>query len=251
MTRGLATESKTCPVPPVIGHRGACGHAPENTLASIRRAAALGAGWVEFDARLTRDCEVVLLHDDGLERTTDGSGMVAEKDWAELRSLDAGAWYGAEFRGARIPSLGQAIAVLGELGLGANVEIKAPPGRDSATGRITAETLKAEWPAALPVPLISSFSPEALTAARDAAPDIPRALLVSAIPGDWQRQLSELGCNALHCDHEHLTRGRARPLLDAGFALRCYTVNRTERAAVLYGWGVAALISDYPERLLR
>jgi|TARA_B100000315_G_scaffold24191_1_gene21015 glycerophosphoryl diester phosphodiesterase len=238
-------------VPPVIGHRGACGHAPENTLASIRRAAALGAGWVEFDARLTRDCEVVLLHDETLERTTDGCGLVADKDWAELSTLDAGAWFGAAFRGARIPSLHQAIAVLAELGLGANVEIKAAPGRDSETGRITAARLRAEWPAALPVPLISSFSPAALTAARDAAPDIPRALLVSAIPGDWQRQLIDLGCNALHCDHEHLTRGRARPLLDAGFALRCYTVNRAARAATLYGWGVEALISDYPERLAR
>ena len=84
---------KTTFVPPVIGHRGACGHAPENTLVSFRRAAALGVRWVEFDVRLSRDREVVVLHDEGLERTTNGGGLVAEKDWAELQALDAGAWY--------------------------------------------------------------------------------------------------------------------------------------------------------------
>ena len=241
--------AETSPVPPIIGHRGACGHAPENTLASIRQAAALGLGWVEFDTRLTRDCEAVLLHDDALDRTSDGSGKVVERDWAELRTLDAGAWYGAAFRGVRIPSLRQAIAVLAELGLGADVEIKPGPDPEDPTGRIVAELLKAEWPATLPTPLISSFDAQSLRAARAAAPDIPRALVVSTMPKDWRERLVELDCNALHCGHKQLTVGQTRDVRDAGFALRCFTVNQTERAATLYGWGVEAVITDYPERM--
>lgn len=236
-------------MPPIIGHRGACGHAPENTLASIRQAAALGVGWVEFDTRLTRDCEAVLMHDDTLDRTSDGSGMVAQSDWAKLRTLDAGAWYGTAFSGVRIPSLRQAITVLAELGLGADVEIKPGPDPEDPTGRIVAELLRAEWPAALPTPLISSFDAQSLSAARNAAPDIPRALVVSTMPNDWLEQLVELGCNALRCNHEQLTIGQAQGVRDAGFALRCFTVNQTERAATLYGWGVEAVITDYPERM--
>ena len=173
---------KTTFVPPVIGHRGACGHAPENTLVSFRRAAALGVRWVEFDVSLSRDREVVVLHDEGLERTTNGGGLVAEKDWAELQAFDAGAWYDEEFSGARIPSLGQAISVLAELGLGANIEIKPGPGQSDETGRITAARLRAEWPVTLPPPVISSFDSESLKAARNTAPDIPRALVVSNFP---------------------------------------------------------------------
>ena len=243
------TKPETASVPPVIGHRGACGHAPENTLVSFRRAAALGVRWVEFDVRLSRDREVVVLHDDGVERTTNGDGMVAQKDWGELQALDAGAWYGAEFSGARIPSLRQAISVLAELGLGADVEIKPGPGPEDATGRIVAELLKAEWPGTLPTPLISSFDPESLKAARGAAPDIPRVLVVSKIPNDWREQLIELGCHALHCNHEHLSPDQAGEVLDAGFALRCFIVNQASRAATLFGWGVETVITDYPERM--
>ena len=240
---------KTTFVPPVIGHRGACGHAPENTLVSFRRAAALGVRWVEFDVRLSRDREVVVLHDEGLERTTNGGGVVAEKDWAELQALDAGAWYDEEFGGARIPSLGQAISVLAELGLGANIEIKPGPGQSDETGRITAARIRAEWPATLPPPIISSFDSESLKAARNTAPDIPRALVVSKIPTDWRNRLAALGCTALHCNHKHLSLGQAGEVLDAGFALRCFTVNRTARAATLFGWGVETVITDYPERM--
>ena len=81
------------PLPPVMGHRGAKGHAPENTLAGLRKAAGLGCRWVEFDVKLTADGELILFHDDSLRRTTDGRGAVADKTLAEIRSLDAGRWF--------------------------------------------------------------------------------------------------------------------------------------------------------------
>ena len=238
------------PLPPVIGHRGACGHAPENTIASIRKAAELGARWVEFDTKLSSDGHVIVFHDDRVERTTDGEGPVADMDLSALKGLDAGGWYAEGFMGEPIPTLAEAMAALAELGLGGNVEIKPSPGREAETGRRVALVLARDWPGNLPRPLISSFSAESLAAAAAAAPAIPRALLVLKFPKDWHRQLRELGCQALHCLNRRITPSRARALNEAGYAIRAFTVNNRRRGARLLGWGVQGVITNYPERML-
>ena len=234
---------------PVIGHRGAAGHAPENTLVSIRKAAALGVRWVEFDVRLSRDGEPVLFHDDALDRTTDGRGWVAERTLSQLRALDAGSWFGSAFAGERIPTLGEALAQIAALRLGANVEIKSDAGREVATAEAVARILKAEWPATSPPPVVSSFRPESIAAAREAAPDLIYALLVAAVPRDWRARLGALGCRDLHCSAERLTRSKAEAVAAGGNALRCYTVNTAHRARTLFQWGVEAVFTDYPERI--
>ena len=237
-------------LPPVIGHRGACGHAPENTIASIRKAAEVGARWVEFDTKLSRDGHIIVFHDDRVERTTDGRGRVEDLDLAALKGLDAGGWYSRRFRGEPIPTLAEAMAVLAELGLGGNVEIKASPGREAETGRAVGGALARDWPVDLPRPLISSFSAESLYAAAEAAPDIPRALLVLKFPKDWRRRLRELDCQALHCLNRRVTPLRVRALNEAGYAIRAFTVNNRWRGARLLRWGVQGVITNYPERML-
>ncbi len=236
-------------VPAVIGHRGAAGHAPENTLASIRAAAALGVRWVEFDTKLSRDGDVILFHDDTLERTTDGRGAIADADLAQLRGLDAGGWFGPAFAGEPVPTLAEALTVLEELGLGAVVEIKASPGLEAETGRAVARMLTAGWPAALPRPLISSFKIESLIAARDVVPELPRALNVLDVLPGWRDRLRTAECVALHCLHDRLGRRRVAAARDAGYAVRCFTVNRPKRAETLFNWGVETVITDFPERL--
>ncbi|MBC8159434.1 MAG: glycerophosphodiester phosphodiesterase, partial [Alphaproteobacteria bacterium] len=168
-------------VPKTIAHRGASGHTPENTIAAFRKAAELGAKWVEFDAKLTRDNHAIIMHDDELDRTTNGVGKVAQTDWADISGLDAGSWYGDEFAGEPVPTLSATIRALAELGLGANVEIKPCPGRETETGHMVAAQLVEEWPTSLPVPLFSSFSADSLAAALDVAPPIPRALLARRV----------------------------------------------------------------------
>lgn len=232
----------------MIGHRGAAGYAPENTSASMSKAAELGVSWVEFDARLSRDGQVVVFHDDRLERTSDGVGLVAETDLAQLQLLDAGSWYAGEFAGEPIPTLSRMLGKLAVLGLGANVEIKSDKGREDETGRAVAALLSREWPTGLPAPLISSFKPQALTAALAVAPHIPRALCIGKVPKDWRRRLKTCGAGALHCRHDKLRRDQARAVIDAGFDLRCYTVNRPQQAARLFRWGVQSVFSDYPDR---
>jgi glycerophosphoryl diester phosphodiesterase len=237
-------------MPPVVGHRGAAGHAPENTLASVRAAAELGATWVEFDTKLSRDHQAIVFHDHKLDRTTDGRGKVAATDWAEIARLDAGSWFHGDFRGEPVPTLRQALAVVARLGLGANIEIKPSPGLEAESGRVIAGVLAAEWPSALPSPVISSSKVEALAAARERAPAIPRALVAFRLPRRWRDRLAGAGCEALHLRERAISARRVARIRDAGYALRAFTVNDAARAGTLFRWGVETVISDFPDRIL-
>src|ERR1700716_3392227 len=93
----------------VVGHRGAMGHCPENTLASFERGLELGADWIELDVHLSRDGALIVIHDETVDRTTNGRGLVCEHTLAELKELDAGAWFGASFAGERVPSLDEVL----------------------------------------------------------------------------------------------------------------------------------------------
>ncbi len=235
----------------IIGHRGAAAHAPENTLAGLRKAASLGVGWVEVDANLTADGVCVLLHDATLDRTTDRTGARAELSWEQVAQADAGAWFGAEFAGERIPTLLAAIAELARLGLGANIEIKPSAGRQAAVGRAVARICAREWPRSLPPPVLSSFSVHALRAAAAVAPQFPRAILVGRNALHWRRRSALVGADALHIVHQAV---RPAVVLDAHRAMlpvRCFTVNDPDRAAQLLDWGVDSIFTDDPPALMR
>ena len=237
-------------LPPVIGHRGAAASAPENTLAGIARAHAVGCRWVEFDVKLSFDNVPVLMHDDRLDRTTDGEGFLAEQSAAELKRLDAGAWFAPAFRGEPIPSLAEAVALLARLGMGANVEVKPCPGRELETGRRVALELRRIWPRGHGL-LLSSFSPAGLEAVRAVAPELPRGLLVAAAPPEWPQTARRLGCVTLNPRNEPLRPETVAEAHALGLAVAVYTVNDSGRAALLRAWGVDAVITDAPERLLQ
>lgn len=236
-------------LPPVIGHRGAAFCAPENTLAGFRRAKALGCRWVEFDVRLTADGEPVLLHDNRLERTTDGRGRVSGLPLAAVRRHDAGKWFDRFFAGERVPRLSEALALVAELDLGANIELKAVRGKEAATGALVADLVARTWsgdPARL---LMSSFQRGALAAAQDRAPQIARGILFRRPPKNWRGIAAELGCATIHADHQRLRPAVVSEIRRAGYPLLAYTVNDAERAETLLRWGVASVFSDVPHRL--
>ena len=232
------------PYPRVIAHRGGGCLAPENTLVAIRTGAQRGFAGVEFDVMLSRDAVPVLIHDETLERTTNGAGAVANAAWAELAPLDAGSWFGAAFAGEPLPRYADAARLCVDLGLWANVEIKPSDGYERDTGNIVAAMSAELWRAAPVGPLLSSFSIDALVAAATAAPGFPRGLLVEAIPEDWRDTAARLGCVSLHCSVRHLTRAQARAVRDAGFGLLCYTVNDPATARELFDWGVDTVVTD-------
>jgi glycerophosphoryl diester phosphodiesterase len=235
-------------LPPLVGHRGAAALAPENTIAGFEAAARVGVGWVEFDAKLTRDGVVVLMHDDTLDRTTDGRGPVATTDYDAIRRLDAGGWFGPLWRGAAVPRLDAALHRLAELGLSPNIEIKPCPGREAATARAVVEVVRQVWPRRLPL-LLSSFELDSLREAQTVAPGLPRGLLIWGGPAGWHERAAALACVSVHCSDDDLTPDWAGAIKGAGYQLGVYTVNDRRRAAALRGWGVDCLFTDRPDAL--
>lgn len=252
------SNTKNWPYPTLFAHRGGGALAPENTLAAMKMGRTHGFVAVEFDVKLAHDNVALLMHDASLERTTNGSGLVCEKNMSELETVDAGAWHSEAFRGERIPRLSAVSKYLHAMGMMANVEIKPCPGREIETGRIVAEMCEEMWRDRLVKPLITSFSLAAMRAARAAAPDLPMGLLVG-IPEDTHLAfLEELGAVSMHCHHEHLTADLVRLFHRHGYRMMTYTVNEPTRAAALLDMGIDGFFTDnlevmakqFPERLV-
>jgi glycerophosphoryl diester phosphodiesterase len=238
---------KSWPYPRVAAHRGGGTLAPENTLAGLRTGASLGHTMVEFDAKLSVDNVVFLLHDDTVDRTSNGRGAAACMRYAELAKLDAGSWKDARFANEPMPTLAQVAASCRESGLAANVEIKPCAGRDVETGRIVAAETARLWvheTGAGVLPLLSSFSYAALAAASEAAPGLPRGLLFERVPADWREQTAALGCVSLHASHRHLDEALVERIKSAGLFILAYTVNDLDRARQLVNWGVDTVCTD-------
>ncbi len=227
--------------PDLIAHRGGGTLAPENTLAALRCAVAHGFRAVEFDVMGVAGGELVLMHDTELGRTVPGSGPVARLTAAELAAMDAGSWLGEHWRGEPVPGFGQAAAFCVAHGLLMNAEIKPAPGLEADTGHRIAQACQALPAGSV---LLSSFSVEALQAARAAAPDVPRALLVGAVPDDWRAQLDALAAVALHARESGLGAAQVAAVKAAGFGLMAYTVNDPARARELFASGVDAVCTD-------
>jgi len=236
-------------LPRLMGHRGVLAHAPENSLAGLRKTAALGVTWVEFDVMLTGDGVPVLFHDDSLKRMTGAEGEMAETSLADLAGLTIGRGHDRAFAGEGIPTLETAIGVLLECGLHPNVEIKSTPGRDVETTVAALEVLGRCWPANAPAPMITSFSRMSLAAAYALQPAWPRGFITLKAPSDWQDVLRALGCQAFHLYHKRLSRRLAAEVKAAGYQLACFTINDPARAKRLAGWAVDCLISDAPDQV--
>jgi glycerophosphoryl diester phosphodiesterase len=243
--RGLDAD---WPYPRLVAHRCGGTLAPENTLAGFDACKRFGYTMVEFDAKLSSDDQAYLLHDDTLERTTNGHGAAAQRSWQDLQTLDAGAWYGADFTGERLPTLAQAAARCARDAIAANLEIKPCPGRDTLTGQLVARAALTLWQAQTP-PLLSSFSQDALAAAQEAAPTLRRGMLFEALPSDWLRVVRELDCVSLHASHKHLTAELVAEIHAAGLRVLAYTVNDAARAQLLAQWGVDMICTDRIDRL--
>jgi glycerophosphoryl diester phosphodiesterase len=237
--------------PMVIGHRGAALHAPENTLASFSKAYELGCAWVEMDVQLAACGQPVIFHDETLDRTTDGQGPLAVRSLAELKKLDAGSWFGPQFRGQRIPTLKEALDHILGLGMGVNIEIKAPRSRAAASARVILAEALAAWPSCNPLkPLISSFSPEALEVALAMCPAWPRGYLVKEIDAARLAVARGLKASVINPPAGQVSALEIAAAKAAGLDILAWTVNDPAKAAALWRRGVDGLFSDAPERLI-
>jgi glycerophosphoryl diester phosphodiesterase len=236
------------PYPLWIAHRGAGKLAPENTLAAFRVGASHGYRAFECDVKLSADGVPFLLHDATLERTTPAHGTASDRPWSELSRLDAGAWHSRAFAGEPMPSLSSVAAYCIGNGFALNIEIKPTPGDEARTGEIVAAEAARLWAGQAVPPLLSSFSPDALAAARTAAPDLPRALLLDALRDGWFEQARSLGCVAVVTKHTLMDAAVIGRLHSAGLRALVYTVNDVAEAQRLMALGIDGLITDAVDR---
>ncbi len=237
------------PYPRLCAHRGAGQLAPENTLTAMRVGHAHGYRMCEFDVKLSADNVAFLLHDATLERTTSARGRADALPWRELSRLDAGGWHSAKYAGEMLPTFAAIARWARAHGVACNVEIKATPGRERETGAAVALDAAALWRDAEVPPLLSSFDEASLEAARDAVPGLPRALLLDALPADWQARLARLDCVALDTNHEALTAEVVAAAHRGGYRVCCYTPNDPQRVELLLEWGVDTVITDAVDQI--
>ncbi len=239
------------PYPRWIAHRGAGKLAPENTLAAFRLGASLGWRAFECDVKLSADDVPFLMHDATLERTTNAPGDARALRWSELSQRDAGSWHGRVYAGEPPPTLAALAAFIIANGFVLNIEIKPTPGIEAHTGRVVASHVARLWDDGddeVVPPLLSSFRPEALAGARDAAAQLPRALLLETLWPGWFETACALGCVAVVTDHRLMDQALHEQLRAAGLRALVYTVNEPEDAARLLALGIDGLITDAVDR---
>jgi glycerophosphoryl diester phosphodiesterase len=237
------------PLPTWIAHRGGGTLAPENTLAAFRTGAAHGFTAFECDAKLSRDGVLYLLHDDTLDRTTDHAGAAADHSWADLQTMDAGRWHSSAFAGERPASLQEVMDWCWAQGAVLNVEIKPCARADAATGHAVALAAVSHPLAAANKIVLSSFAPEALRAARSAAPGLARMALVEEMDASTWEWAQALECGGLAAEHSAWTAAAVARCQTLGWASAAYTVNDAAQAQRLLAWGVTSLFTDALDRL--
>lgn len=217
-----------------IGHRGARGHAPENTLASIGKAISLGCDLTEVDVQRTADGSLILLHDERVDRTTNGKGVIADMNLEEVRKLDAGG-------GQRIPTLEEALdAAQGRIGL--ILELKAEGLAYDVSGIVRASGFPGEI-------IYASFLHDELQHVRRADPDANTLVLFKRVPKDPAVEAARLQATHVGLRFDTATPPLVRILHKAHRRVFVYTVNKSADIARMRGLDVDGIVSDFPDRI--
>jgi len=232
----------------VIAHRGASGHAPENTMAAFRRAADLGARFIETDLQITRDARVVAIHDSTLDRTTSGKGQVHLQTLSQIRTLDAGAWFakdGASFAGERVPTLREILDFANERDIICYLEIKSGPawGVEHAVVAV----LRDRNAAARVV--ILSFDPVTLDSVHRLDATIMTGFLCEHPSSDLVERTVRAGARQLVARGDLITPADVEKAHRAGLQVVAWTINEPEQMRHLIATGLDGIITDYPDRL--
>ncbi|PST87611.1 glycerophosphoryl diester phosphodiesterase [Photobacterium sp. NCIMB 13483] len=234
----------------IAGHRGARAVAPENTLISMKAAANAGATWIETDTQLCEDLIPVIIHDKSVRRCTNGSGSVRHKPLSELKQLDAGSWFAAEFADATIPTLTELLQACDDYSLNINLEIKVHYEEEvELQVRKTIETIK-DYGFDTDRLILSSFSYNAVKHCLKLWPEVRRGLIIEDWVPDIARLDAKLNLYSIHLDHHLLNEKLAKEITDAGKVLQIWTMNDPQQIDKFTRWGVSTIISDNPGLLI-
>jgi glycerophosphoryl diester phosphodiesterase len=230
----------------VIAHRGASGHAPENTMAAFKKAVSLGATFIETDLQLSRDAHFVAIHDATLDRTTNGSGAVHDMTLAELRRLDAGSWFGSEYAGERIPTLEELLEFSKKNDIVFYLEMKPAGSWGGEHALIGALRESGEIPRAV----VICFDPAIVASLRKIEPTLMTGLLYD---GQIEKPLDktlEVGARQLVARGDLVTPAMIAEARKKDLQIVCWTVNHPAHMRMLMAAGVDGIMSDYPDRLV-
>lgn len=235
-------------LPKYIGHRGAAGFAPENTIISMHTAKRCGAQMVEFDVKQTKDNVLIIMHDSDVKRTTNGSGRVIDLTFDEIRSLDAGVFFDESFAGEKVPTLGEVFHTLEKTGMMANIEIKPCPNNDKILAENVAHFIQKNWPSVLPPPLVSSFSLECLKVVRKHSPILQLGLIFDETSlYQWKTFAREVNASAVSVNHKSIQSYEiVQEMHKENLNVLTYTVNDIFRAQELYQLGVDSIFTNFP-----
>jgi glycerophosphoryl diester phosphodiesterase len=231
--------------PWIIAHRGASGHAPENTIAAFERAVQLGAGFIETDLQLTRDGRFVAIHDDTLERTTNGRGAVHDHTLAELRNFDAGRWFDRQFEGQRIPTLEEVLEFARKHDVVFYLEIKY----NAAWGMHHALAAALQAPENAARSIVISFQAATLRAVREIDPSLMIGLLVDQRRPEVVKEAVDVGARQLCLRADLVTLELVEQAHRSSLQVAVWTVNDLAAMRVAMGCGVDGVITDLPDRM--
>jgi glycerophosphoryl diester phosphodiesterase len=231
--------------PWIIAHRGASGHAPENTLAAFERAVQLGVTFIETDLHLTRDARFVAIHDASLERTTNGRGAVHDFTLAELQELDAGKWFDREFMGEKIPTLEEILEFSREHDVVFYLEVKY----DSAWGMHHALVAALEKAGSAAQTVVISFDPATLKALHKLDPSLMIGLLIDKPTVDFVRIATGVGARQI-CPASSITTSElVAKAHQSDLHVAAWTVNAVDEMRRMMAAGVEGIMTDFPARL--
>jgi len=233
----------------IYAHRGASGTYPENTLAAFNEAAQLNIHGVELDVHLTKDGELVVIHDESINRTSNGEGYIKDMTLAELRAFDFGSWFGAQFAGEMIPTLEEVLSIYKNTSHHVNIELKSDIFPYEGMGEKVLQTIvKMDMSERV---VISSFDHEAIQNIKQNAPHIEVALLTMEVMVDAYDYARFIPADALHIHLPTAQRKMTKDALLKGAIIRVFTVNEIEYAKALQQIGVHAIFTDFPEKMMR
>ncbi|WP_037341772.1 glycerophosphodiester phosphodiesterase family protein [Salinicoccus luteus] len=233
-----------------IAHRGASGYAPENTMAAFDKALEMKADYIEIDVQLSKDGEVVLMHDAMVDRTTDGSGRIDAFTLEELRRLDAGNWFGPQFVGEQIPTLEEVLdAYRGKIGI--LIEIKNASQHPGIEEKIAGalEERNMDKPNNGKI-IVQSFDHGSIARFNALLPNVDTGVLVGYdAEGISDAQLAQFSTYAdyVNPNHQMVDADLVSRIHDYGMQIAPYTINDQSRINELMDYGVDGIISDYPD----
>ena len=232
----------------LTAHRGLSSLAPENTLGAFQMAIDFGCQWIEIDVQLTQDFVPVVIHDQTVDRCTNGKGKVADLTWHELRILDAGSWFDEDFHREHIPSLAETLTLVKNAGIHLNIELKTYPEDDIELLCERVAQIVIESEISSEQLLFSSFRTEALISIAQHLPEVKRGHLWQEIPEAPETTLQQIDAYSVHCDYRYLTEQQAKHIKSMGYQLFCYTANVPLQVEAHWQWGVDMMITDMPQR---